>query len=91
MKESLTMLDLSTSRRKTAWFVKDQVKARQANLFIGRGSPASSTEAYRAAARFRANIGIYCVTDVVFISAEGARRGGCCPILPRSPRLSQRA
>jgi hypothetical protein len=79
MKEALTMLDLSASRRKTAWFAKDQAKARQADLFIGRGSPASSTEAYRAAAGSRANIGIYRVTDVVFISAEGARRGRVPP------------
>lgn len=73
------MLDLSASQRKTTWLAKDQAKARRARLFIGRGSPASSTEAYRIAAGSRANIGIYRVTDVVFISAEGARRGRIAP------------
>jgi hypothetical protein len=73
------MLDLSASRRKTAWLAKDQAKARQANLFIGRGSPTSSTNAYREAVGACANIGIYRVTDVVFISAEGARAGRLRP------------
>ena len=67
------MLDLSASRRKTTWFAKDQAKARQASAFIGRGSAASSTEAYRIAVGARANVGAYTAADVVFISAEGAR------------------
>lgn len=67
------MLDLSLSRKKTAWFAKDQAKARKANKFIGRGSSQSSTRAYRDAVAPHANAGVYCDDDIVFISAEGAR------------------
>ena len=68
------MLDLSRSTRKTAWFAKDQAKARRATKFIGRGSPASSTDAYRRALLSVANRGSYSADDIVFVSAEGARR-----------------
>ena len=73
------MLDLSPSHRKTNWFAKDQAKARQASKFIGRGSAASSTQAYRIAVGAHANPGSYQSTDVVFISAEGARNGRLRP------------
>lgn len=68
------MLDLSSSRKKTAWFAKDQAKARLATKFIGRGSLASSTNAYREAVAQYANTGNYGARDIVFISAEGERR-----------------
>lgn len=55
------------------YFSKDLRKARAANKFIGRGSSASSTEKYRIAAAELGNCGTYTSTDVVFISAEGAR------------------
>ena len=58
---------------------KDQVKSDQASKFIGRGSPASSTSKYAAAWGSRANTGSYTVNDVVFISAEGARKGRLDP------------
>ncbi len=52
---------------------KDQRKANAANKFIGRGSPRSSTNAYAQAYGDNANCGVYTSSDVVFISAEGAR------------------
>lgn len=58
---------------------KDQRKATVANKFIGRGSPRSSTNAYAAAYGDNANCGTYTSTDVVFISAEGARSGRLDP------------
>ena len=58
---------------------KDQRKANVANKFIGRGSPRSSTNAYAAAYGDNANCGVYTATDVVFISAEGARSGRLDP------------
>lgn len=54
---------------------KDQAKSDLANKFIGRGSPESSTEAYRQAWDTRANTGTYSPEDVVFVSAEGKRTG----------------
>lgn len=59
--------------------VKDQRKANAANKFIGRGSARSSTNAYAAAYGSNANCGEYTSTDVVFISAEGNRRGRLDP------------
>lgn len=53
---------------------KDLRKATTATKFIGRGSPASSTNRYRQAAGDLANCGRYVASDVVFVSAEGARR-----------------
>ena len=60
------------------YLAKDQVKANLCNRSIGRGSPASSTNQYRKDFGNEANIGDrkdYLRTDVVFISAEGNRRG----------------
>jgi hypothetical protein len=54
---------------------KDLQKAKCATKFIGVGSQASSTNRYRLAAGDLANCGQYVSSDVVFISAEGARRG----------------
>lgn len=54
---------------------KDVQKARGATKFIGRGSPASSTNRYMLAAGDLANCGQYVAADVIFVSAEGARRG----------------
>jgi hypothetical protein len=62
-KETPPMLDLSASQRKTTWLAKDQAKARRARLFIGRGSPASSTEAYRVAAGSHAILARTCNPD----------------------------
>jgi len=58
---------------------KDQRKANLANKFIGRGSSRSSTNAYAAAYGDNANCGVYTAEDVVFISAEGNRRGRLDP------------
>lgn len=56
------------------WF-KDQSKARQANKFIGRGAPGSSTAVYAAGLpREVVNCGQYVPTDIVFVSVNGARR-----------------
>lgn len=52
---------------------KDVLKAKNATKFIGRGSSASSTNKYRIAADDLANCGTYVKSDVVFVSAEGAR------------------
>lgn len=60
------------------YLAKDQIKANLCNRFIGRGSPASSTNQYRKDFGNEANIGHrkdYLPTDMVFISAEGNRRG----------------
>ena len=58
---------------------KDQRKANLATKFIGRGSAASSTNAYAKAFGAAANCGTYAASDVVFISAEGNRRGRVAP------------
>lgn len=57
------------------YFPKDLQKAVTANKFIGRGSIASSTNKYMQAAGDLANCGIYDNSDIIFVSAEGARRG----------------
>jgi hypothetical protein len=53
---------------------KDLRKANGSTKFIGRGSPASSTNRYMLAAGDLANSGRYAAADIVFVSAEGARR-----------------
>ena len=57
------------------YFSKDLQKAKNATKFIGRGSLASSTHKYMTASGDLANCGVYTSDDVVFVSAEGARRG----------------
>ena len=57
------------------YFSKDLEKARVANKFIGRGSLASSTHKYMTAAKELANCGVYSKEDIIFVSAEGNRRG----------------
>jgi len=69
------VLPLHLSARKTRYFAKDLDKAQRAYKFIGRGSFHSSTRAYAQAVAPLANSGAYIATDVVMISAEGARRG----------------
>lgn len=54
---------------------KDQAKSDRATCFIGRGSAHSSTHRYRLAWGELANKGTYTEKDIVFISAEGNRRG----------------
>lgn len=56
-------------------FQKDLKKALDATCFIGRGSLASSTHKYMVAAGELANKGQYNSNDIVFVSAEGNRRG----------------
>lgn len=73
--DSILALRLDRSARKSSWFAKDRAKAARATRFIGRGSPRSSTEAYRQAAGDLANPGIYTAANVVFVSAEGNRSG----------------
>lgn len=53
---------------------KDLLKAKKATKFIGQGSSVSSTNKYRVAAGDLANCGVYSSEDVVFVSAEGARK-----------------
>ena len=57
------------------YFSKDLQKAKNATKFIGRGSLASSTHKYMNASGDLANCGVYTSDDVIFVSAEGARRG----------------
>ncbi|MBT0671100.1 hypothetical protein HT136_22260 [Novosphingobium profundi] len=73
------MLDLTKSRRKTAYFGKDARKAAAATKFIGRGSALSSTAAYARACGDLSNCHAYTREDVVMISAEGNRRGRLTP------------
>lgn len=63
------------------YFQKDLKKTTNATKFIGRGSLASSTNKYRMAAGDLANCGQYTSQDIVFVSAEGARRGRIDPDL----------
>jgi hypothetical protein len=72
-------LDLSGSTKKGNYFGKDNEKASRANKFIGRGSDQSSTNAYAVAAGNKANTGDYDSSDVVFVSAEGARANRIAP------------
>lgn len=67
--------------KRNFYATKDQLKSDKANKFIGRGSFNSSTEGYRRAwAEIeRANVGEYTSSDVVFVSAEGQRRGRFSP------------
>lgn len=58
---------------------KDLRKAVHASKFIGRGSSGSSTNRYRAAAGTSANTSRYDSRDIVFVSAEGNRRGRLRP------------
>lgn len=60
--------------RTSPYTAKDQAKSDRATCFIGRGSPRSSTAAYAKAWGDKANKGSYTCEDVVFVSAEGARR-----------------
>lgn len=66
---------LSALPSTTRYFAKDLAKAIGATKFIGRGSEPSSTRRYCLAAGDLANCGTYSTNDVVFVSAEGARKG----------------
>ena len=68
--EDKTKVKLSGAGPYTA---KDQIKSDKANKFIGRGSPASSTNRYAKDWGDKANTGQYTQSDTVFVSAEGAR------------------
>ena len=68
--------DLPITGRYTA---KDQRKWNRAGKFIGRGSPASSTQQYALALGELANSGQYLPGDQVFVSAEGNRRSRLDP------------
>lgn len=57
------------------YFKKDLNKAKKANKFIGQGSSLSSTNKYMIAADDLANTGDYSSSDIVFVSAEGMRKG----------------
>lgn len=69
---------LKTVNSTNPYFEKDLNKAKKANKFIGQGSPLSSTSKYMIAAGDLANTGSYCSQDVVFVSAEGLRKGRKC-------------
>jgi len=70
----------ATLPQKSSYAAKDQAKWDKANKFIGRGSQYSSTNAYaKAIGPTRANTGVYEASDVVFVSAEGARTGRISP------------
>lgn len=73
----MTILHQRISQVQSAnpYFAKDLKKAIHANKFIGRGSLASSTHKYMVAAGDLANCGSYTENDVIFVSAEGARKG----------------
>lgn len=60
---------------KSAYGAKDQRKADRANKFIGEGSAQSSTAQYAKDYGRNANSGKYSAGDVVFVSAEGKRKG----------------
>lgn len=66
---------ISTVQSTNPHFYKDLQKATNATCFIGRGSLASSTHKYMVAAGELANKGHYSKSDIIFVSAEGNRRG----------------
>jgi hypothetical protein len=57
------------------YFAKDLAKAEGCNKFIGKGTPASSTNKYRIAAGNLGNCGKYDEQDIIFVSVEGNRTG----------------
>lgn len=73
---------ISTVQSTNPHFSKDLKKAENATCFIGRGSMASSTHKYMVAAGDLANKGQYNSDDVVFVSAEGNRKGRISPNFP---------
>lgn len=74
------MLDISACFGRTRFTEKDDAKAQRASKYIGRGSERSSTRAYeKAIGETRSNCGSYGPSDVVWISAEGNRRGRIAP------------
>lgn len=66
---------LRTVNSTNPYFEKDLNKAKKANKFIGQGSELSSTNKYMIAAGDLANTGKYSSEDIVFVSAEGLRKG----------------
>lgn len=70
------------------YFNKEMGKAGKANKFIGRGSPASSTQRYALAAGDLANCGTYVKTDSVFVSAEGSRKNRLDPYFDEIERAA---
>lgn len=66
---------ISQVKTTNPYFIKDLEKSRNATKFIGRGSLASSTNKYMEAAGNLANTGSYVKEDIIFVSAEGMRRG----------------
>ena len=60
---------------KSPYLAKDQAKADKATKFIGQGSAQSSTAQYAKDFGESANTGTYTSDDVVFVSAEGNRKG----------------
>ena len=72
-------VDISSSTRKSPYFQKDLEKFKDATKLISRGSPNSSSAAYADAAGAKANTGEYDSSDVVVISAEGARKNRIGP------------
>lgn len=65
---------ISTVQTSNPYFAKDLEKARHATKFIGRGSALSSTNKYMQAAGDLANCRRYEASDIIFVSAEGARK-----------------
>lgn len=61
------------------YLAKDQLKANQANKFIGQGSINSSTNSYRQCFGNKANCGEYIKEDIVFVSSEGNRKNRLAP------------
>ena len=72
-------VDISSSTRKSPYFQKDLKKFKDATKLISRGSGKSSSAAYADAAGAKANTGEYDSSDVVVISAEGARKNRIGP------------
>ena len=70
---------IASSTRKSPYFEKDLAKFRDATKLISRGSGKSSSAAYAKAAGAKANTGEYDSSDVVVISAEGARKNRIGP------------
>lgn len=79
-------IDLSKSGKSGRFFEKDVKKFSTITKLISRGSDKSSSNAYANAAGDLANSGVYSNTDIVGISAEGARGNRIAPDLEEIDR-----
>ena len=72
------MINISSSKKKSPYFAKDQEKFKNCNRLIARGSLGSSSNAYAQTQEEKGSPKFFCQSDIVGVSVEGARRGRIC-------------